>query len=142
MTHHCPGGPAIRDPRRRQTSELSPRRTGIPYPEDALSDWQNFVALCEEGYDDNEFEYAFDLDARGLLEEALNDPELNRLPGIEWLRREVAEIDERFRRILHEQPVDDPEHHPWWRAYVPYYGGREFAEDIQELYGVTLHVVD
>ncbi|WP_258175189.1 hypothetical protein [Actinopolyspora mortivallis] len=101
-----------------------------------------FVQGCEEGYDDNQYEYYNDIVVRDILERALDDPELNRLPGIEWLRREVAAADQRLRTILHEQPVDDPEHHPWWRAYVPYYGGREFAEDIQELYGVTLHVVD
>ncbi|WP_017972776.1 hypothetical protein [Actinopolyspora halophila] len=111
-------------------------------PEDALSDWQKFVALCEEGYDDNEFEYAFDLQDRDLLEEALNDPELNRLPGIEWLRREVAAADQRLRAILHEQPIRDPEHHPWWHAYVPRYSGREFAEDMRKAHGLTLRVVD
>ncbi|WP_019855987.1 hypothetical protein [Actinopolyspora mortivallis] len=77
-------------------------------PEDALSDWQNFVALCEEGYDDNEFEYAFDLQNRDLLEDALNDPRLNSFPEIEWLRREVAEADQRLRAILHEQPIRIP----------------------------------
>lgn len=111
-------------------------------PEDVLGNWQDFVSSCEQGYDEDQFEYDHDLEDRDTLEKALNDPVLNGFAEIEWLRREVYAVDERFRGLLHEQPRRDPASSPWWYAYVPRFAGREFAEDMYRMHGLNIRVVE
>lgn len=117
-------------------------RWRFPAPEEILNDWNRFVFLCEEGYDDNQPEYDNDISDRSALEKALNDPVLNGFAEIERLRREVHAADERFRGLLHERPRRDPASSPWWYAYVPRFAGRECAEDMHRMHGLNIRVVE
>ncbi|SDR12403.1 hypothetical protein [Actinopolyspora saharensis] len=56
-----------------------------------MGNWQDFVSSCEQGYDEDQFEYDHDLEDRDTLEKALNDPVLNGFAEMERLRREFAE---------------------------------------------------
>ncbi|RKT53610.1 hypothetical protein [Saccharothrix australiensis] len=98
-----------------------------------LEQWEQFVQLVEESYDDNIDEYHFDLRVRDALETAVSSD-----TEPEWVMEKLSSLDERFRALLRPEPVRDDV--PWWRGRVPRYAGEELAAAFRQWYGVEVEV--
>jgi len=111
--------------------------------DDLLATWTSWVEDCEDGYAFTAYEYDAELSVRDVVEEALNDPTLATYPEHEAFRNRVAEIDQRFRAVLHPTwriPRAPPEWASWWRMGILRRAGRQYAEYWREL-GFDVEVV-
>lgn len=109
----------------------------IPSPAQLVEQWEQFVEICEEGYDDNIYEFDNDRSVRDLLGRALHDSTLRRFPEHAELRAEVERIDERFRATCRTDVFLGREGDPWWRRGVPRNATGELADDLLDKYGIT-----
>ncbi|RZU51481.1 hypothetical protein EV385_3310 [Krasilnikovia cinnamomea] len=109
-------------------------------PGEMLSRWEQVVDFVVEGYDDCLDEYFFDLGVRGSLDAVLRDPELQQYPELTWVREKLAEIDDRFRACLRDEPIPRLLDYPWWESHPPRYAGPQLAADYLTTYGVTVEI--
>lgn len=105
-------------------------------PAQLVARWEQFVEQCEDGYDDNIYEYDNDRSVRDLLGRALHDATLRDFPELDELRKAVDLIDDRFRALCRDDVVMGAEGDPWWRRCVPDNAGGELAEDLLDKYGI------
>jgi hypothetical protein len=111
-------------------------------PGRAISLWEDFVDSCEEGYDYGLVEYGNDLLVRDLLQRALDDEEILRMPERDWFAAEVIRIDERFRRAAVVEIPRGDAGVAWWRTKMPGRAGPEFCQDVLAEYGIRLEVIE
>lgn len=111
-------------------------------PGAALQEWEDFVESCEDGYDDNIYEYANDLSIRTTIEEACRNPAVGQLPETAQFLEAVRTVDRRFWNILGADRLPNTEDRYWWEAHLPRYGGIELANDLHGRHGVSIDVVD
>ncbi|MFB8784450.1 hypothetical protein VSS38_32695 [Streptomyces albogriseolus] len=118
------------------------RREGVSALRD-LASWRQFVATCQEGYDDVLPEYFHDLRVRDAIERGLAEDSLRGTRGFDDFWRAVHDVDERFRKIA-TVPIRlaDPQAFSWWHHVVPGKGGEEFARDLERHFAVVIDVVE
>ncbi|AHH99841.1 hypothetical protein GCM10010174_44690 [Kutzneria viridogrisea] len=124
----------------RQVLAESGRATHVS-PTELLDRWDGFVVLCEEGYEDNIYEYNNDLSVRDAIDSVLRDGRLREFDQWQWFKEQVDAIDARFRAVTYPEPVRGGADWPWWRAHVPARAGSELAADLHSRYGVVVSVV-
>jgi hypothetical protein len=108
----------------------------VPSPAQLLDEWAGFVESCEEGYDDNIYEFRNDRSVRDLWGRVLHDAQLRRFEELHELQRAVDRIDERYRRLCRDDVQMGKEGDPWWRRCVPRNAGGELAQDLLQKYGI------
>ena len=108
----------------------------IPSPAQLVEQWEQFVELCEDGYDDNIYEFENDRSVRDLLGRALHDSTLRAFPELAELRSAVDRIDDRYRQLCRDDVVMGREGDPWWRRCVPANAGGELADDLLDKYRI------
>jgi hypothetical protein len=106
-----------------------------------LERWSSFVEECEHGYRDDEFAYANEVMSRTTLEAALCDPSLAAFPELGALRRQVTQIDERFKRLLVEDAHRGIDVEEWWLRGVVRYAGHRLAREWKQSFGFDVEVV-
>ncbi|MFG1912406.1 hypothetical protein [Kribbella sp. NPDC048928] len=110
---------------------------GRPLSPMALVDqWRSFVQWCEEGYGQDIYEYENDLSVRETVERVLRSERLQRFDQMVWVREQVAEADERFRRLLSDEKVRSQG--PWWKVRLPRIAGAVLAADVRDNYNVDI----
>ncbi len=105
-----------------------------------LGQWDLVIRECEDGYSSSIYEYDNDIGVRDQIQRLLDAPEFQQYAELGEFRREVDNIDARFRAILRpvvEVKADSPY---WWRRGVLASAGREYADDVEALYGVHIDV--
>jgi len=117
-------------------------RTRSVTPQQMLAAWRAFVGSCGEGYEESLTQYFYDLRIRDAIELALSDTGLSALDGYTRFRSAVHEVDDRFRRVATKNlPIQHPERYAWWHRLVPGRAGEEFAQQLQEEFGLRIDVV-
>lgn len=106
-------------------------------PSQLIERWDEFVARCEEGYDETIYEYENDRAVRDLLESVLTDPFLQQYKAIPVLRQSVDAADARFRATCRNDVQIGRTTDPWWRRCVPTKASGEFAEDLTRFHNIT-----
>lgn len=109
-------------------------------PATMIDAWRDFVDECTRGYGWNIYEYDNDLGIRAALERALRDEGLAEMPELAWVRRDVEEIDQRFRGLLSHVRLPHRTH--WWELHPPRAAGVELASDFKAQHGIDLDVVE
>lgn len=110
--------------------------------ETALQTWENFIYICEDGYDFIIEEYMNDISVRDTIADALNEPRLHELPEFPAFCERVGLIDERFKLLLKQDvTIPRPAGLPWWKAHPPRYAGPDLADDLKSRYGIVIEVV-
>ena len=114
----------------------------IPSPAQLLEQWEQFVEACEDGYDDNIYEFENDRTVRDLWGRILHSSSLREFREVGELRAAVAAIDERFRRACRDDVQLGKEGDPWWRRCVPRNAEGELADDLLDKYGIEPEASD
>lgn len=109
-------------------------------PASLLKDWLLFVEECEKGYPNNIYEYYNDIRVREWIELILSAPQLQQFPELEEFASNILLIDKRFQALLLPD-VSLPKSF-WWEKGVPRYGGREFRDDLVNLYGIKIELLE
>lgn len=121
---------------RARASELE--WTDPPSPWTAASQWEDFVSVVAQGYDDNIYEYENDLSIRGRIDKVLPDSTLSTFSDHEDFHKRISKADSQFRSACHQDILIRSAGDPWWERLVPIHASRELLDDIQRLFGVTL----
>ena len=106
-----------------------------------LERWSSFVEECEHGYREDEFAYANEVMSRTTLDAAMREPALAGFPEMRVLRRQVAEIDARFKRLLVEDAHRGIDVDEWWLRGVVRYAGHRLAREWKQSFGFDVEVV-
>jgi hypothetical protein len=106
-------------------------------PAQLLNNWSGFVETTLRGYPAGWYEFDNDRGIRDVIQAVLDDPEVRKYPEArEWARR-VADIDDRYRRVLIQVPGQPPDT-PWWMAGIPRYASPTLASDVARMYNVEI----
>lgn len=108
--------------------------------ESLVAAWRSFVEQCERGYSMNIYEYENDLSCRARIQETMEDPTLAASSDMKELVEEVAQVDDRFRRLLQTGVLIGDAGSPWWERGVPRLAGGELASDFRDIYGVDVEL--
>ncbi len=107
-------------------------------PESLLCEWAEFVEHCTRGYsDDWDDGYVDELTTRDGLERAMREPTLAALPEMQHLRRQVADIDDKFRKILLPNAFPEFPESKWWHRGVVRHARPRLVAQLRRL-GVTI----
>lgn len=109
---------------------------GGPSPASLVDDWASFVDECRQGYDWPIEEYDNELRVRDRIAALEQAGELGA-----YLEAKLAEIDEAFRSLLLPPPAVRDQFDTWWKRGILASAGPEYAEDIQNQYGVTVQSI-
>jgi hypothetical protein len=112
-------------------------KSGTPWSR--VEAWENLVADCEEGYEQNTDELHWDGQCRLSLEKAMSAPELDAFPEqMQALRERVLAADERLRLLFLPGVQIGHSGWEWWRRGVLRNGAGEYADDMLNYYGIDL----
>lgn len=109
-------------------------------PEELVAAWRSFVEQCERGYSMNIYEYENDLSCRAMIHETMEDPTLASSSDARAFKEEVAQVDDRFRRLLQPGVLIGDADSPWWKRGVPRSAGGELASDFRDIHGVDVEL--
>jgi hypothetical protein len=107
-------------------------------PSALVEQWRSFVESCEDGCDEDIFEYENDLSVRDTLERILRSEKLQRFEQMSWVRSQVDDADQRFRALLSDEKVRSDG--AWWQVRMPRLVGPALAADVRDRYGVGIAV--
>ena len=104
--------------------------------------WEDLVEASQAGYGWDLSEFDDELAVRERLEAALSDAELARHPSWAAYRQAIERADATFRELLQPGVERGPPSGKWWERGVLRRAGKEYAEDVESLYGAHVEVVD
>ena len=110
-----------------------PNRTS---PAGLVEQWSGFVHECEIGYTMGWDEYRNDLQCRMLLDAILTSPALREEPEFPEFRRNVDNIDCKFRELLIPGITLPIESKFWWELGIPRKLGKRLADDLRDLFKI------
>lgn len=107
-------------------------------PSELLARWDGLVEACEAGYGWTSYEHSNELSARDLLEAVFADPRTATAVETKELRRQVSQLDARYRALLREDVHVGDADDPWWRRGVLRQAGPDYVDDMQRAHGITV----
>jgi len=116
---------------------VSPSRNS---PAQLLTQWQQFVNWCEEGYRWDVSEYRNELSVRDRLERLLTAERLQPFRELGELKARVDETDTRFKSLL-IPGVKMPNHKQWWEQAVLKRAGEQYANYFRQAHGIEVEVI-
>lgn len=109
-------------------------------PSHLLTQWDEFVNSCAEGYQWDVSEYNNEITVRNKLDHLLSSTKLQSFDELQQLRNRVKDIDNRFKCLLREDIKLEGEK-PWWEKGVLKSAGSDYASFFQKAYNVDIEIV-
>jgi hypothetical protein len=99
--------------------------------------WEALIDECADCYQWGFYEFDNEVQVRGLLERALNDPKLTAYDQIAEIKQRVAAADDRFRKLLGPMRISTEET-AWWHRAVLARADDEYRDDMRRLYNIEV----
>lgn len=112
----------------------------VSQPAILVEDWETFTRECEDGYNWTIYEYDNEIRVREKIELLLTSPELRGYEEFQELFLKVTSIDTRMKALFMPQFSRKNKRY-WWEQGVLKYAGKEYAEDINQTYGLEVKIV-
>jgi hypothetical protein len=109
-------------------------------PADLVTQWQEFVNWCAEGYQWDISEYNNEISVRNELEKMLSASKLQSYNELQQLKFVVSEIDNRFKDLLKED-ISLKNKTNWWEQGILKKAGEPYATYFHQAYGISIEIV-
>ena len=107
-----------------------------------VDSWSDFITSCIEGYPYSLFDYDLDIYMRGQIDLLIKSPDLQGFSELRIFKTRIEEIDNRFKLVTIDRPNKKQLSLSWWENRILKYGGQEYVQNILDIYGLKIELVE